>query len=449
MSTDLLRDDARKLFTRTFDIFLSKKTETFAEEEAIQCEFDQLEIELNEIKSLLNDKDPVQWRKHTSFCNKACQVSYRLSQVIGNNVPLVTQAFLKFFEILAVHGNDLVPHSQLKSFHLCEAPGAFITALEQFLLQKFATSKQWHWRASTLNPYFEGNTTDETFVDDRLIFETLDNWLFGASGTGNIYSFEIDAPLQHQYDLVSADGSIDCQNCPAEQEMRVLSLFYVETRCALRLLREGGCFVQKMFTFFHRATRELLHLLCRAFDKVTIRKPSCSRSSNSETYIICVGYKPSIGTELAAQLDRLVDKQGHIHGSLGFALSDEFQRSILEVSRNFMKWQTETIQENVAYFDNMTKRQREKLDITKTMVADMYISRLHVKKLSPEVEASRQLSCVTLTKPSLSKGRAWNVVPFEGRGSPHWWKQHANDLFNRLTELHPQVRRVETFIPLN
>ncbi|OQR66730.1 ftsJ methyltransferase domain-containing protein 1-like, partial [Tropilaelaps mercedesae] len=439
MSTELLRNDARKLFTRAFNIQLQDEQETFDEEEKIQYEFDLLEAELNRVKSLLNDKDPILWRKHTSHCNKACQVSYRLSHIIGQNVPLVTQAFLKFFEILSVHGDELVPHAQLKSFHLCEAPGAFITALEQFLLQKFSSSRDWQWRASTLNPYFEGNTTDQTFVDDRLIFETLDNWVFGASGTGNIFSLDIDKDLTHKYDLVTADGSIDCQNYPAEQEMKVLSLFYAETRCAFRLLRDGGCLVQKMFTFFHRETRELLLMLRKAFNQVTIRKPSCSRSSNSETYIVCVNYKLAIGREMVAELDRLVDKLGQRHGTLNYRLSDQFQRNILEASKSFTQWQTETIRENVGYFDHMTRRQREKLELSKSMVAGMFTSRLHIKKLAPEVEDSRQLSCATLTKPSLSKGRAWNVAPFEERGRPDWWKQYARDLFYRLTELHPQV----------
>ncbi|XP_022662758.1 cap-specific mRNA (nucleoside-2'-O-)-methyltransferase 2-like isoform X2 [Varroa destructor] len=439
MSTDILRNDARKLFERVFQISLPEIELTFEDGDRIQQEFFELETELNCVKSMLNDKDPILWRKHTSHCNKASHVSYKLSHVIGQNVPLVTQAFLKFFEILSTHDQDLVPSASLKSFHLCEAPGAFITALEQFLLQKYGSSKEWHWRASTLNPYFEGNSTESTFVDDRLIFETLDNWIFGALGTGNIFSLEFNQEFTQQYDLVTADGSIDCQNCPAEQEMKVLSLFYAETRSALRLLRDGGSFVIKMFTYFHRETRELLHVLCKTFTQVTIRKPSCSRSSNSETYLICVGYKLAIGREIALELDRLVDRSGQLCGSLNYQLSDQFQRTVLDISRSFVQWQTDTIKENVDFFDHMTKRQREKLEISKTMVSDMYISRLHIKKIKPEVEALRQLSCACITKPSLSKGRAWNVVSFEDRGKSNWWKDHAEELFRRLQELHPQV----------
>ncbi|XP_028968843.1 cap-specific mRNA (nucleoside-2'-O-)-methyltransferase 2 [Galendromus occidentalis] len=438
MSTTLLREDARRLFNRVYVL-----PEADAGNESgradIQEEFDRLETELNATKSLLNDKEPVSWRKHTSYCNKASGVFHKLGHVLGRNIPLVTQAFLKFFELLSVYKHQLVKRANLRSFHLCEAPGAFITALEQYLLQAYGSSRDWDWKASTLNPYFEGNSTEQTFVDDRLIFETLDRWVFGKSGTGNIFSLDIDDDDIHQFDLVTADGSIDCQNCPAEQELKVLPLFCVEIRCALRLLKNGGSFVLKMFTFFKGKTRKILQMLRKCFDEVHIRKPSCSRSSNSEVYIICLGYRIEIGKIFLPELDRLVNAEGELLGELSEGLDSSFENVVLEASRNLCESQVATIRENVDYSEHMSKRQREKLETVKTMVADMYISRLHVTRLSDEAERSRSLSCAKLTKPSLSKGRAWNVVAYEDRENRRWWVEHAGDLLKRLQELHPHV----------
>lgn len=45
---------------------------------------------------------------------------------------------------------------------------------------------QWQWRASTLNPYYEGNPLQRMINDDRFLMKTLENWLFGEDFTGNI-----------------------------------------------------------------------------------------------------------------------------------------------------------------------------------------------------------------------------------------------------------------------
>ena len=66
-----------------------------------------------------------------------------------HNIPLLTQAWLKFFEIL-VEFPELTNAENLKSLHLCEAPGAFISALVHF------TKKPVDWFGSSLNPWHEG-----------------------------------------------------------------------------------------------------------------------------------------------------------------------------------------------------------------------------------------------------------------------------------------------------
>ena len=49
-------------------------------------------------------------------------------------------------------------------------------------------SYQWHWLASTLNPYYEGNSLQSMIQDDSLIAETSNHWFFGADNTGDIFS---------------------------------------------------------------------------------------------------------------------------------------------------------------------------------------------------------------------------------------------------------------------
>lgn len=47
--------------------------------------------------------------------------------------------------------------------------------------------------------------------------------------------------------------------------------------------------VLKMFTYFEHPSVGLLYLLRSHFDEVWISKPSCSRASNAETYLVAKG----------------------------------------------------------------------------------------------------------------------------------------------------------------
>lgn len=88
------------------------------------------------------------------------------------------------------------------------------------------------------------------------------------------------------------------------------ALHYAEAVAALGLLRPGGCFVLKLFTFFEhqRYARSqtstandcviltlrsigLLYLLCCLFESAFISKPATSKSGNSEVYVVCLGFR--------------------------------------------------------------------------------------------------------------------------------------------------------------
>ena len=66
--------------------------------------------------------------------------------------------------------------------HLCEAPGAFISATNHYV-RTHRPTWWWDWVAISLNPYYEGNDQFAMIDDDKLIGQTLDHW-WGEWGRG-------------------------------------------------------------------------------------------------------------------------------------------------------------------------------------------------------------------------------------------------------------------------
>ena len=91
----------------------------------------QMKNELNELKNNLNDKDLISWHHHTRSVNLAGRISAEIQHDF--RPELCTQAWCKFYEIATTY-LDLEEKEFLFSVHLCEAPGAFVTSLNHYML---------------------------------------------------------------------------------------------------------------------------------------------------------------------------------------------------------------------------------------------------------------------------------------------------------------------------
>lgn len=67
---------------------------------------------------------------------------------------------------------------------------------------------------------------------------------------------------------VTADGSIDCQDDPGEQEQIVSCLHYCEALAGILILSTGGHMVIKKFTMFESQSISLMYILCCLFKEV-------------------------------------------------------------------------------------------------------------------------------------------------------------------------------------
>ena len=88
----------------------------------------------------MSNTETEEWHNHTAITNHAGAVYQKVKATI--KPELLTQAWLKFYECLhqfEIVGCSLNPINSpsFQSFHLCEIPGAFISALNHYLRTHF------------------------------------------------------------------------------------------------------------------------------------------------------------------------------------------------------------------------------------------------------------------------------------------------------------------------
>ncbi|KAF3424604.1 hypothetical protein E2986_09174 [Frieseomelitta varia] len=353
-------------------------------------ELQQIKSELNNVKNCLNSYDLDKWQLHTKLRNSAKNVIPRLKTCF--QPELLTQAWCKFYEILSsfplipvsyIHNND----KYFKSVHLCEAPGAFVTSLNHWLKTNVPDIK-WDWLAMTLNPYYEGNLASVMVDDDRFIRHTLKHWCFGEDNTGNLMNLrnlnELTKLSEPHCDifLITADGSIDCTDVPAEQESVLIHLHFCETVTALQLLATGGSFVLKIFTIFECNTVCLMYLLSCCFNHINVTKPATSKEGNSETYVVCMNFKGP--TFISSYLGKL--KEHYEYGPKRAIFSKHdipriFIEKVIGCSEFFKSQQCLVIANNIITFNFDNPKMLQDVKRIQCMVANKYIRNCNIKKL--------------------------------------------------------------------
>lgn len=385
---------------------------------------------LNEVKGQLSYKNIADWHAHTKNTNPAENIAYEIRR--RSSPEMVTQAWLKFYEI--VNNYEVIPVEEdfvtsseeekenkceekpFRSVHLCEAPGAFIVALSHYLVVH-RPQLQWQWLASTINPYYEGSPSDICVVDDKLINHTMHNWTFGENNTGDLMEKENMEDLVNQANymgpihLVTADGSIDCQADPGEQEKDTHNLHLCEVVAALSILAVEGSFIIKKFTMFESETVNLMYLLCCVFKEVHVFKPGTSKEGNSEVYVVCLKY---LGKDVCFDhLQKLLDHYGKSDVDFSmFDVSDlplDFVLQLKNCMELFKFHQIKTITKNISLYGKITEKEEQYLKLLKFKACQMFMEKNYCVRISKEqllthnkVGKGRYLLETDLSKPVTS-----------------------------------------------
>ena len=220
---------------------------------------------------------------------------------------ILSRAFYKLWEILAMKHLIDVNEKKFRSAHLAEGPGSFIQATMFYrkLFSKHAQDDRYY--AITIHSenldsvpelerefveYYKKEKKQRFFMHETyskkesIASQTKDNGDLTISKTIRNFKKDVGDPV----DMVTADGGFDWNNENIqEQEAGTLMLAQIATAVAVQ--KKGGCFVLKMFENFTRLSGKLLLLLSTLYNQMVIIKPLTSRESNSERYIVCTEYK--------------------------------------------------------------------------------------------------------------------------------------------------------------
>uniref|UniRef100_A0AAF5D0F0 FtsJ domain-containing protein n=1 Tax=Strongyloides stercoralis TaxID=6248 RepID=A0AAF5D0F0_STRER len=262
------------------------------------------------------------------------------------NVTFCTQAYLKCRELLYINHDWLNEkwkrNIKIRILHLCEAPGAFVYAIHDFY--QLDTIQEcnpfFEWKMNSLNPFIKENELTSFKDESGIMGKFNQNMFYGEDNTGDILNFtnnDIKKLIKNE--------------CQDKQELNVLPLIRKEILIALETLNKGGLFIVKMYTFFENETQQLIINLCQMFEKIQVSKPSCSKASNSEVYLICQNF---FGEKKIINEEKIIS-------------------NIIKCSEIFANYQIDAIKMNMDAFDS---------DLLKSKYAKSYIDSIKLEAIN-------------------------------------------------------------------
>ncbi len=315
--------------------------------------------------------------------------------------PIMNRAYLKLWEMIVMF--NLIPDiDNFSSAHLAEGPGSFIQATIYFRelqekLGKIKTASKDNYYGVTIHSDHEHLHMHKEFIkffdkekstrlhvlETKSIKEIKD--MYGGfkssiqSNTSNTPQFtngdltkintirifggskDEAGFVKHPADLVTADGGFDWKK-ENLQEQEAYKLIFSEILTAIKVQKNGGNFVLKIFESYTTTTLKMIELLKEFYKEVYICKPYTSRISNSEKYLVCKNFNKSKAT--VSVIKKLEEFVITINKNEGFNIIDIF--STFELSKkNINEYKNINIQlmakqyigiNNIVLFDNLDNK---------------------------------------------------------------------------------------------
>ena len=282
------------------------------------------------------DEDPKKWSLIKKIINEY-EYIYTSSNPF-KNIALYNPYSRSYFKMKEILNKFNIIKEYNNIFCIVEAPGGFIQCLLEYNGKIDATSLLCENKKI---PYW----------NKKLLYENID-FKYGIKGNGDICDISNLLSMingkKNYYDIVTADGGFDYSVDYNSQERDSLKLIQSEIFLALNIQTIGGSFICKIFDIFLKVTIHLIYILSLFYENIYFHKPAVSRISNSEKYIICMGYK-GYNKELINLLFRgLVDKSD-------YKCPKDFLNNIRNFNEYYLEKQIKKINEGTKLFNKSLK----------------------------------------------------------------------------------------------
>lgn len=356
-----------------------------------EYQFDKLisiKKELNEAKCKL---DPI----NNSMYNKLTAVTYVMEDLRGDNgrlsnefnAQIVTKAWIKIYELICRYvpmeheisrkisrqrtAQISVPKKDLYTFHIAEAPGAFIPSINHIIKTRYP-SIDWNWFAESYRDPTNPRKLKGKYLGDHygLMRKYEPKWIYGAESDGDITKGSNIRWFRHtineyfpRLDLITSDvkfvPTVDFDF--GEEEVYNIPVHAGHTITSLMTLSKGGIAILKTFTFLESASVSLLYLLSCCFEKVLVTKPIASTPANSETYLVCINYRNNLTPLQVEILYEYLDYcRSHIKSPAALFPKSEIPKSfvdkVVEIGELLKKRQIEYINRNVNIYNTYNNK---------------------------------------------------------------------------------------------
>ena len=315
------------------------------------------QISINDMEDLIEtikkekskiDENPNKWSVIKKIIN---EYEYIYTSPNPNkNIALFYPYSRSYFKMKEILNKFNIIKNSNNIFCIAEAPGGFIQCLLEYNVTIDATSLL---SEDKKIPYWNKKLIDKNI-----------NFKYGIKNNGDICDtnnlISLIKGKNNYYDIVTADGGFDYSNDFNKQEISSYKLLFSEIYIALNIQQEGGTFIIKVFDIFYHKTIQLLYLLFLSYEEVHIYKPTISRLSNSEKYIVCKGFKP-FNKEIIDLLDKYFDNVNNLHIDIPL----EFINKIKEYNNIFVNNQINYIK-NILKFNvkNINERIKDQIQFS-------------------------------------------------------------------------------------
>jgi len=273
----------------------------------------------------------------------------------------ISQAWLKMYEIIT--DCNLVPKNKkgtFHSFHICEAPGTFINALNNYIHTKTQYS-QYEWHSQSLNPKIAQ-------IKDQfgLIRRHPERWDYGADNTGDITRIK---NIDYYKNKVSKRSTIQLMTSDCGLSMKdkgYEKVAFASLLAILHILPVDGTMVYKIITPIDEPLiLNLVYIAYCNFKELIFYKPVQNNHSR-EFYIIGKGY---LGTDPKI-LDKFFDVLRKFNSNTQYDLfgdryPEAFVSQFVDISNHLADNYIYAIERNIYYLDNFEKMTPDFLKLVK------------------------------------------------------------------------------------